>query len=704
MASYRFTLRTPDSAITFGTENVRNWKDIEPGLTQNDTYKFIFRKFTNTFEFTGFARQLIIQTVDSYGYDVDIFLTIEVGNDNKERWSFVQLATNLKADVQELEVGELFASLNFADNEFESLLMNSDDKKTNIDITESFNGVELPAIETKRLWCHDRTLIFNSQILTENNESSTFFISDGELTLPTTIKYKSDDNFKSLIAGRNLPEGAREFYLQSEKNRTISFDFSININMSATGTMEATRWKMVLRKTSSPATESIICQSVGYGGIYADLNDGIPDINIIESYSLDIEILEGESLELFIYFDVAGIAAFSVILNTTLDIFGTSNEYYDPTTVDCILPHELFSQFVSIYTGQQNAFYSEFFGRKELGYESDGAGAYMALLNGKMLRGFPFNECQFNTSLKEAFEALDAIFCMAGTIENIGGQYRFRIEPYKDLLTTNVIVTLGEMLSEVERRVNEKAIISEIECGYKELEFEELNGLYNFNGQFNFKTPLNIEGTKLDIVSKWIAGDVAIELTRRQSFQENPSKDFKFDKDIFIIDAKELREIINGEAVPLGVPLVARTNEGYTKIEGIYASNLAYNLNISPKRNLLRWGWLISGCLTAKQSESIIYTGGTKNPNLVTQKTDEAEIIEKSDVLVSDMDTPLMLPDVFSIAEAELTKEQWDAISDARGGMVEFQNKGVRLFGRINEITFAINRKTANFELARANY
>lgn len=696
MASYRFTLRTPDSAITFGTENVRNWKDIEPGLTQNDTYKFIFRKFTNTFEFTGFARQLIIQAIDNYGFDADVFLTIEVGNDNKERWSFEEIAVGLKADVSEIEIGELFCSVNFADNEFEALLMDNDDKKTNIDITESFNGVALPEIQSKRIRLHDRTLVFNSQILTENDESQHVTTTPAGLTLPCNVKYKSDDNFKYVISGYNLDTpGTKEFYLQSDINRTIAFNFKFDFDIRADVGFTTARWKLVLRQTSTIPAETIICSSVGYGGSYNNLSVGAAYMNINEEYNTTINILEGESLELFLFIDISSFLTYTFLRVNELSIFGTSNEYFDATTVECILPHELFSQLVAIYTGQENAFYSDFFGRTELGYESDGVGAYMALLNGKMLRGFPFGECQFNTSLKEAFEALDSIFCLAGTIETIGGQKRFKIEPYESLLTSSVIVKLGDMLSEVERRVNDKMLIGEINVGYKELEFEELNGLYNFNGQFNFRTPLTIEGEKLDIVSKWIAGDVAIELTRRQTYELNPSKDFRFDKDIFIIDAK----YVNNES-----PLIPITNEGFTKIEGIYAPEKAYNLNLSPKRNLLRWGWFISGCLTSKTSEKIIFTGGPNNPDLITQKTGEDEIIESADVIVSDFVRPVMLADMFTIAEARLTKEQWNAIEQSRGGLIEFENKGVRLFGRINEITFAINRKTANFELNRANY
>lgn len=718
MASYRFTLRTPDNLITFGSELVKNWQDIEPSLTENDTYKFIFREFTNTFEFVGFARELIIQAVDNHGYDAGIYLTIEVGNDNRERWSFEVIANELKADIQELEIGELYASLNFADSQFTAQIMDSDDKKTNIDVTESFTGVALPELVLEEIRCHDRTLIYANKGETLFDETS---LTKGGLlfafisyVFPITWDYSDDPNVKDVFGVNEAPIYGEtfpfSFYFPSEKARQIKIDFAFDFSYSSRrGIYE---WRVYLQhwKASGDNVLYELARSESYGG-----DPGVPIFQDMTtewrsghaSFSDVLNIEEGDSLNLRFGGSplTASYASEYYMRTENLNIEIISNEYFDATTSQCILPLELFERFIAIYTGvTENNFYSDFFGRIDRGYAVNGPGAYLTVQNGKMLRGFPFAECQFNTSLKEAFESFDAMYCLAGTIETIGGKDRFRIEPYKDLLNSSVVLKLGTMLAEVERRVNDKMIFSEIAVGYKELEFEEVNGLFNFAGEFNFVPPLQLEGQKLDIVSKWIVGDVAIELTRRNQYSLNPTKDYRFDKDIFIIDAKRLMEYINGEWVDTGFPLVPITNENYEIIEGIYEPTKAYNLNLSPKRNLLRWGWFIAGCLTAKQTSKIQYVSGSNNPNLITKKIDESTIIENADILVSDLDTPLILPDRFTIAEAELTKAQWDAISASKGGLIEFENKGIRLFGRVSEISFAINKKTANFELNRANY
>jgi hypothetical protein len=724
MASYKFTLRTPDNAIVFGTENIRNWKDIEPGLTENGTYKYLFREFTSTFEFTGFARQLIIETVDNYGYDAELFLTVEVGNDNKDRWSFEVAGNELKADLQEMEVGENHASLNFADSKYTAQIMDNHDKKIDVFLKESLNGVTIDKLATRDIRMHDRTLVFNS--LYEFNEDYDVETATGGgigdsyrkyIVIPQIYTFRNDENLKNLLlaivspTGNSLAQSA--IYLQSEKTRDLKISISISSIMRFTSDFNTTFGYQIGFVHRNEIEDSYIWfqQSAYFGGSSPDLeaHQDVPtDLQININDEITITLNEGDSLEFVI--DLRALGSF-VIINFICsfipDIYSltfTSNEYYDATTSPGIFPYALFEKFTEIYTGQTGRFYSEFFGYKEIGYAEDGEGAFKMLMTGKMLRGFPLEDAQFVTSMKEMFEAFDCIYCLAGTIENIGGKERLRIEPYKDLLNNEVVMKLGEMLAEVERKANDKMIFSEIAIGYKDREYEEVNGLFDFNGESNFITPLQLEGTKLDIVCKWITGDIAIELTRRKQYVDNPTIDWRLDKEIFIVDCNILREYQNGAFVDIGFHLVPITNEGFDNITGIYEPLKAYNLNLSPKRNLLRWGWFISACLYAKSDAKIKFVKGPNNPNLITQKTGETEIVEAADILVSDLDRPLFLPDKFTIAEAELTQEQWDAINNNKGGLIEFQNKGIRLFGRIAEITFAIDRKTANFELNRANY
>src|SRR6056297_2550877 len=137
MATYRFTLTTPDASQTFGADKIRNWQDIKPAYVVNDTYRGIFREFTSTFEFVSNVRRSIIRAFDKYGYDVEIFLSIYAGNDNGERLSYKEVAYRLKADIQDIEIGDLFVSLNFMDSGFVADIMNREDLEVNLELPDS---------------------------------------------------------------------------------------------------------------------------------------------------------------------------------------------------------------------------------------------------------------------------------------------------------------------------------------------------------------------------------------------------------------------------------------------------------------------------------------------------------------------------------------------------------------------------------------
>ena len=105
MNTYRFTLILPAGSFTFGAENVQNWQSLKISLIRNITYKGLFRKFTNDFDFSGFVRSEIIKSVDYYGIDVEIYIKIELGDGNKTNNSFKTIGT-LKGDMSTLNISE----------------------------------------------------------------------------------------------------------------------------------------------------------------------------------------------------------------------------------------------------------------------------------------------------------------------------------------------------------------------------------------------------------------------------------------------------------------------------------------------------------------------------------------------------------------------------------------------------------------------
>ena len=59
-----------------------------------------------------------------------------------------------------------------------------------------------------------------------------------------------------------------------------------------------------------------------------------------------------------------------------------------------ILPHELFTNMISQINGGE--FYSEFFGRLDIGYEADGAGAFLQLQKVNYYVGSHWMRCNWH--------------------------------------------------------------------------------------------------------------------------------------------------------------------------------------------------------------------------------------------------------------------------------------------------------------------
>ena len=290
------------------------------------------------------------------------------------------------------------------------------------------------------------------------------------------------------------------------------------------------------------------------------------------------------------------------------------------------------------------------------------------------------------------FQSFDAVYCLCATIEKRDNKDVFRVEPYETFRNMKRVVKLGDFTNNISRSINPKRIFSEIVVGYKDQEYEELNGTFQFNGETNYSAPITTEGAKLDGLCKYRADDIGIELTRRLQYADDPSKDYRADKDIFLIDAK-----------PVNGVLEAKKAEDFVSVTGIYEPKLAYNLDITPARNLRRWGSYIRAGFIGIEDRKLKFVKGASNQALTTTKTGEDfTVIEGADVLISDLSNPIEYAENIKIAEAAISDQDFISINENRGGLIEFESAGVKLFGRIAEAEFDANKKIINFELNRA--
>ncbi len=718
MSTYRFTLRTNTGTQVFGADKVKNWDSVKIGITRNETYRGLLKKFTGTFEFTKNIRASLISLYDKYGSEAEIYMKVEVGNRNKDRSSFRQFGTELKADMSTFDVSELTVGIQFIASGFEEKLFNRDSNEVEYATNTSIDGDSIPvfANETRKIELHSRELLLKSSLnigldaFPEVEFPTGTLLRFYGLALPLNIGYRSDDDFKdSFFAIKEAdfpPEPESFFLLQASEDKQITIDYSLNSSITFRTSANGQIYSSILYvvHVDSDYNQKIV-HNLGTYAPSGDPNVGVNGtVTIPINYSGQIihDIAKGDSLQLLVYLKIGE----GSYVNTKLRIRGInfqnnvlyaeSKSVKPATTADCILPHELFSRICSILTGAQMPFYSEIFGRTDLGYAQDGAWAYLVALNGLMIRGFPFSGtdsettyAKFSASLKDAFKAYNSILNIGATIEQTpDGNVRFRIDPYDSLFGNKVVLKLGDFIVGASRTPDKDMLFSELLVGYKEQEYEELNGIGTFNGEFNFAPPIKSVIKKMDIICPWRTDDYGIEQDRRKQYIDFPTEDTRSDKDIFLIDAK-----------PNGNTLVAVKIEDYDSVTGILSPETAYNVRLSPGQNIRRWGSYIRASMPF--GGIIKYTSGAKNTNLVTVKNG-VTIAENADIDVESLAQNFMLPEKFVIDEVPLTLEQWKTIEESPNGLVQLESKGVHLYGYIDDVEYDIAKKKASITLKRA--
>ena len=256
---------------------------------------------------------------------------------------------------------------------------------------------------------------------------------------------------------------------------------------------------------------------------------------------------------------------------TTLELEVTDDSTISDTSHPVILPHEVFSNLIQQINGGE--FYSEFFGREELGYDADGDGAYLAITKGELLRGIPINQVQMAMSFRDAFSSYSSVFCLGALIN----EDRIRVEPLDLLFNANIAAHLGKV-NELAISPTKEFLFNSVKAGYPKNEYEEQNGRDEFNTETQYTNSLKAVKKELDLVSTFYGDGYGIEFARRQSVILTGSKDTKYDSQIFFID------LIKDEEGNL----MSRRQEGILYVAGIFSPETAINLKIAVGQNMLQ--------------------------------------------------------------------------------------------------------------------
>lgn len=293
--------------------------------------------------------------------------------------------------------------------------------------------------------------------------------------------------------------------------------------------------------------------------------------------------------------------------------------------------HDVFQNLVNKLTNRDDTFYSEYFGYPEAPYHSylqKGCGADFSILNGFNIRNFPWPERPLKPVFENLYSSIDAIFGIGLSLETIEGNQRIRIEnlPYYYQKDEEPVLVFDN-IAKIQRTIDKTKYYNRIDVGYEKWQPEEINGLDEFATVHNYALPLKTTGKPKVYMSKYIASGSIIEVTRRMQYNETVTTDSKYDEDNFII------------ALNKSNPATAEKDENFDTVNNLLSPDTAYNLRLSPARNLLRHGSEINGCLLKKLGESYKFTAGQGNYKMESEMSnDECPGSFNNNLLVEDQD------------------------------------------------------------------
>ena len=254
---------------------------------------------------------------------------------------------------------------------------------------------------------------------------------------------------------------------------------------------------------------------------------------------------------------------------------------------------------------------------------------------------------------KRIFQDLSSIYGLGIGIEG----NTVRIEPLAYFYQDVMICDFGEV-SNFEYAPSIDLMGNQINVGYADQDYDTLNGKDETNVLHEYKAPLDKVKQLIEIIADSRTDRYGIE-TLRINLSSKDSTDNKADTEIFLL------ELINfGYIDNLGRSFYSLYQpNGLTPgaITGIVSPDTAYNLTLSPKRNLYRNGPYLQSVFFKRNGQKITFQTSSKNREMVADLGSGA-ISEKADVNLP-MATPVFQPNI--IRWKGIVPEDWATLKAA---------------------------------------
>ena len=256
------------------------------------------------------------------------------------------------------------------------------------------------------------------------------------------------------------------------------------------------------------------------------------------------------------------------------------------------------------------------------------------------------------TSLNEIKGLLSVKTPLSFGIVTIGAISTLRLEPIEWFYDKSRIIHLGKM-SNIETETNLKKTFSGVKIGYTNSgENDEIFGLQVMHAVTEWTLPPSEGDIIYEATSSVVVSPEEIELTYRKQWSQFPDESTERDNQLMAVDCEkaEINEVTI--YVPYG------WQEHFTAVSGVYRPDSSYNFRLSPINCMPNHASNFKQEFYKSDytNKKVLFLNSTGSIAMKTTPIGGVERQENADVLLSDLDDPILTNDTFK-GDLKLSRE-----------------------------------------------
>lgn len=312
--------------------------------------------------------------------------------------------------------------------------------------------------------------------------------------------------------------------------------------------------------------------------------------------------------------------------------------------------------------------------------------------SGNAIRNLP--NSILKTNFDDFFRSCDAFFNISFKyVKSTDAAY---IENKAANFDTTQILDLGEVADCIVTPFSQEMFSKLVNC-QSTFTYDESNGKDEVQTETQWQLPITRVTTEKNLKAGYRTDNYGILFTALNLTGKTVT-DAKEDDDIFVMHINDHPDgtIPNGH-YGAGNDYYNLFIDGGVTVSNVYDGANRFNIYFSPKRELLRWGNYIHGLLYGLDSSYIKFQtkGQTNSTNTKMSTFDGVTTIDEgTDILVSDLDTPMFKPFVFDVM-TKVPIAAYSTLASTPYGYVKFTWDGNVYYGFILKVsqTTALDQK-----------